>query len=164
MQCRRGCPKCGHYFTNVFPSPLLLNHHQGDHDQSWWLHWILRDLLPKNLKNVANGGRAPTLVVSTLTICGPYTKFWIHSFSSSDSFSDCMALRLSWTKCVNMVCAVTPTVISPSSAYIAFLHKNKNNSSLTHEHIDPRSHERHVKYVNLKAAWRPSGYIYYIHP
>ena len=28
-----------------------------------------------------------------------------------------------------MVCTVTPTVIPPSSAYIAFLHKNKNNSS-----------------------------------
>ncbi len=50
---------------------------------------------------MAKGGMAPRPMVPTMVICCPW---------------------LNCTKCVNMVCIVTPAVISPSATYIGFLH------------------------------------------
>ena len=75
----------------------------------------LRGIVPKNLQNVAKGCMAPRPMEPIMTICG------------SKHYR--MALRLSWTKCVNMVCIITPAVTPPSAAYIGFLHIYRNNSS-----------------------------------
>ena len=39
-----------------------------------------------------------------------------------------MAMSLSWTKCVNRVCIVTPAVIPPLATYIGFLQVFTENS------------------------------------
>ncbi len=69
----------------------------------------LRNLVPKNLHNVARGGGgvrhlqqwyppSPSVVPNYGFPHLPWVNFLNHY----------MALKLSWTKCVNMVCAVTP--------------------------------------------------------